>query len=51
LPLPNIVVGLVAISDIVMLVGGICLVANFKVKLAAIALLAMLILITLSGQL
>jgi putative oxidoreductase len=51
LPLPNLFVGLVVVSGVVMLASGICLVANFKVKLAAIALLATLIPITLSVQL
>lgn len=51
LPLPNLFVGLVVISGIVMLVSGICLIANFKVKLAAIALLVTLIPITLAVQL
>jgi putative oxidoreductase len=51
LPLPNLFVGLVVASGVIMLVGGICLIANFKVKQAAIALLAMLIPITLSVQL
>lgn len=51
LPFPNLFVGLVIVSGVVMLVGGICLVVNFKVKLAAIALLATLIPITLAVQL
>jgi putative oxidoreductase len=51
MPIPNLFVALVFSSGIIMLVGGICLVTNFKVKLAATALLLVLIPITLSVQL
>lgn len=51
IPIPNLFLALVLASGIVMIAGGICLIANFKVKLAAIALLLVLIPITLSVQL
>lgn len=51
MPIPNLFVALVVASGIIMIAGAICLIANFKIKLAAIALLLVLIPITLSVQL
>ncbi len=49
--MPALFTVLVIISGIVMLAGGLCLVFNYKTKMAAIALLLVLIPITLSVQL
>ena len=51
LPMPSLFFVSVMTSGIIMLVGGISLIANFRVKWAATALLLMLIPITLSVQL
>ena len=51
IPIPNLFFVLVIVSGIVMIAGAICLIANFKVKWAAMALLLVLIPITLSVQL
>ncbi len=51
IPMPGLFSALVFLSGIVLLAGGLCLIANYKVRLAASALLLVLIPITLSVQL
>ena len=51
IPIPNLFFAVVFASGIIMIAGGLCLIANFKVKLAAFALLLVLIPITISVQL
>ncbi len=51
IPIPNLFIALVFVSGIIMIAAGICLILNLKVKLAATALLLVLIPITLSVQL